>query len=243
MTHGTGPHEREFRTLFFWVFSHHFGLAGSDSTLFRPQASLSRARSGALPVPFGCLGSRARRPCHDSVLICPFQYRQFRYNGGMQKAEMLTSCFGLGKIPVAPGTFGSLGPVVMFQVLAYLWPAANAWVMVFFLLAGSWVCLQYSSAVIAATGNKDPQQVVADEVAGQALVMLFIALLRPEHICNTVALGFLLFRLFDIVKPWPCRRLEELPGGVGILADDLMAGIYACIGFAIAYYLLPQYCA
>ncbi|MBL7214685.1 MAG: phosphatidylglycerophosphatase A [Phycisphaerae bacterium] len=160
----------------------------------------------------------------------------------MKKAELLTTCFGLGKIPIAPGTFGSLPPVVLFQVLGYLWPAATPYVMAFFLVAGSWVCIQYGPAMIAATGKKDPQQVVADEVAGQGLVMLFIALLTPEHICNTMALGFLLFRLFDILKPWPCKRLEKLPDGVGVLADDLMAGIYACIGFAIAYHWLPQYC-
>lgn len=173
-----------------------------------------------------------------------FTLRFYGYNGlTMKKAELLTSCFGLGKIPIAPGTFGSLPPVVIFQVLGYLWPAANPYVMAFFLAAGAWVCIQYAPAVIAATGKKDPQQIVADEVAGQALVMLFISLLAPENICNTMAVGFVLFRLFDIVKPPPCRRLEKLPDGVGILADDLMAGIYACIGFAIVYQFLPQYCA
>lgn len=161
----------------------------------------------------------------------------------MKKEELLTSCFGLGKIPVAPGTFGSLPPVVIYQVLGYLWPEANPYVMAFLLLAGAWACIQYAPAMIEATGKKDPQTIVADEVAGQALVMLFIASLWPEHICNTTAMGFVLFRLFDIVKPWPCRSLEKLPDGVGILADDLMAGIYACIVFAVAYHWLPGYCA
>lgn len=175
-----------------------------------------------------------------------FRLSQIQYAGIiplMKKAELLTTCFGLGNIPIAPGTFGSLPPVVLYQVLGYLWPAANPYAMAFFVLAGSWVCVKYGPAMIAATGKEDPQRVVADEVAGQAVVMLFISLLQPENICNTMALGFLLFRLFDILKPWPCRRLEKLPAGVGILADDLMASVYACIGFAIAYHWLPRYCA
>lgn len=69
--------------------------------------------------------------------------------------------------------------------------------------------------------------------------MLVISLLWPGNICNTTVLGFALFRLFDIVKPWPCRRLEKLPLGVGILADDLMAGVYGGIVSAIGIYLMP----
>lgn len=165
------------------------------------------------------------------------------YNANMKKKEeLLTSCFGLGKLPLAPGTWGSLPPVVLYQVLGYLWPAASPYVMTFFLLFGSWVCIQYAPVIIAATGKKDPSMVVADEVAGQAVVMLFIALLWPANICNTTALGFFLFRVFDIVKPWPCKKLEKLPGGLGILADDLMAGVYASIVFAIAYHWFPKYC-
>ncbi len=157
----------------------------------------------------------------------------------MKKAELLTTCFGLGKLPVAPGTWGSLPPVVLYQVLGYLWPAANPYAMAFFLVAGSWVCVQYAPAVIASTGKKDPQMVVADEVAGQALTMLVIALLWPGNICNSMALGFFLFRLFDILKPWPCKRLEKLPAGIGILADDLMAGVYSGIVASIAIHYIP----
>lgn len=160
----------------------------------------------------------------------------------MKKEELLTTCFGLGKLPIAPGTWGSLPPVVMFQVLGYLWPAANPYVMAFFVIAGSFVCIRYAPAVVAATGKKDPGMIVADEVAGQGVVMLFIALLSPEQICNTMALGFFLFRIFDISKPWPCKRLEKLPNGLGILADDLMAGVYACIVFTGFYFWLPTYC-
>jgi phosphatidylglycerophosphatase A len=157
----------------------------------------------------------------------------------MKKAELLTTCFGLGKLPIAPGTWGSLPSVILYQVLGYLWPAAIVPVMVFFIIAGSWVCVQYAPAVIAATGKKDPGLIVADEVAGQAITMLVIALLSPGNICNATVLGFLLFRLFDILKPWPCKRLEKLPAGVGILADDLMAGVYGGIVAAIVIYYTP----
>ena len=161
----------------------------------------------------------------------------------MKKAELLTTCFGLGKLPFCPGTWGSLPPVVMYQVLGYLYPAGIVPLMVFFIIAGSWVCVRYAPAVVAATGKKDPGLIVADEVAGQAITMLVIALLSPDNICNTTVLGFALFRLFDILKPWPCKRLEKLPSGVGILADDLMAGVYGGIlAFFAIRHLAPQYC-
>ena len=91
----------------------------------------------------------------------------------------------------------------------------------------------------AATGKKDPGLIVADEVAGQAITMLVIALLAPDNICNTTVLGFALFRLFDILKPWPCKRLEKLPAGAGILADDLMAGVYGGIVASIVIHYIP----
>ena len=155
----------------------------------------------------------------------------------MKKAELLTTCFGLGKLPIAPGTWGSLPPVVVYMAMAHWYPVANPFVMAFFIVAGSWACVQYAPAVIAATGKKDPGLIVADEVAGQAVTMLIIAFLAPNNICHTAVLGFVLFRLFDILKPRPCKRLEKLPAGVGILADDLMAGIYGGI-VAVAFILL-----
>ena len=165
----------------------------------------------------------------------------------MKKAELLTTCFGLGKLPFCPGTWGSLPPVVLYQVLRYIPGEFLPWltpaVMAPLLIAFSWVFIRYSPVLIASTGKKDPQMIVADEVAGQAVVMLAIALLNPDNICNTTALGFALFRLFDITKPWPCKRLEKLPGGLGILADDLMAGVYGAIAsYVFIRHLLPQYC-
>ncbi|MDH4202372.1 MAG: phosphatidylglycerophosphatase A [Phycisphaerae bacterium] len=161
----------------------------------------------------------------------------------MRKEELLTTCFGLGKLPIAPGTWGSLPPVVLYQVLRYVpgefYPWITPVVMAALFVAFSWICVRFSPAIIAATGKKDPQMIVADEVAGQAVTMLIISLLWPGNICNTTVLGFFLFRLFDITKPWPCRRLEKLPAGAGILADDLMAGVYGGIVAAIGIYYMP----
>ena len=155
--------------------------------------------------------------------------------------RLLTSSFGLGLLPLAPGTWGSLPPAVMFSLLGYLGatPATIAVVMAVFVLAASVICIRFAPAVIALTGNKDPREVVVDEVAGQAVTFLFIvpflSVFTTGQICTTTALGFLLFRLFDIVKPWPIRKLEKYPAGWGILADDLLAGVYAGIALILCY--------
>ena len=146
----------------------------------------------------------------------------------MKKEECLTTCFGLGKLPIAPGTWGSLPPVVLYLTTALLcpYPYSNTILMATLAIAASWICVQFSPALVALTGQKDPGRIVADEVAGQAVTMLAIALLDFDNPYIAAGLGFILFRLFDIFKPWPCRKLENLPNGLGILADDLMAGLY-----------------
>jgi phosphatidylglycerophosphatase A len=107
-------------------------------------------------------------------------------------------------------------------------------VMAVLAVAGSVVCILCAPSVIAATGKTDPREVVADEFAGQALTLLVIPFLAPGTVSTkqgwgVTALGFLLFRLFDIVKPWPVRAVEKIHEGWGILADDLLAGIYAAV--------------
>jgi phosphatidylglycerophosphatase A len=150
--------------------------------------------------------------------------------------RLLTSCFGLGLLPVAPGTWGSLPPAIVFALLYYLGVPAVliSIVMAVLVLAGVVVCVKFAPVVIAATGKTDPGEVVADEFAGQALTFLAIPLLAAgtastSQILTIAVLGFLLFRLFDIVKPWPIRKLEKLPEGWGVLSDDLLAGAYAAI--------------
>ena len=154
--------------------------------------------------------------------------------------RLLTSCFGLGWLPVAPGSWGSLPSAIIFGLACYFGGSATVTVllMIALIIAGSFVCVKFSHVAIAATGNEDPNEVVADEVAGQALTFLAMPLLMANvsggQIVSIVALGYFLFRLFDTVKPWPSYRLEELPDGWGILADDLMAGVYAGIALFIS---------
>ncbi|MHC4293608.1 MAG: phosphatidylglycerophosphatase A family protein [Planctomycetota bacterium] len=138
--------------------------------------------------------------------------------------KILASCFGLGLLPGAPGTFGSVPPVVVYMVLSYLDAplAAIFAIMMLFVIIGSVVCILCSPVIIQITQKNDPSIIVADEFAGQAVTFLAIILVSTSNICLTAALGFLFFRLFDILKPWPIRKLEKLPQGWGILADDYL---------------------
>ena len=155
---------------------------------------------------------------------------------------VLTAVLGLGlgiDLPFQAGRFG---------IAVVLIPSIAVWL--FLALLG----VNASRQVAEFAGLKDPQYVVIDEVSGVHLTLILglapvtpMVLLRPED-AATFALysgmsilnwkfllaGFLLFRLFDIAKPFPCRRLEKLPGGWGIMADDWMAGVYAAICLRLA---------
>ena len=154
--------------------------------------------------------------------------------------RLLTSCFGLGWLPAAPGSWGSLPPAIAFGLIYYLGGGgilAFA-VMAAFFIAGSIICVKLSGAAVDATGKEDPNEVVVDEIAGQALSFMAIPFLNNSElavrqIVTISVLGYFLFRLFDTIKPWPCYRFERFHGGWGILADDLMAGTYACVWLAV----------
>jgi phosphatidylglycerophosphatase A len=147
----------------------------------------------------------------------------------MVKARLLiASCFGIGRFPIAPGTIGSLAGLLLFWAL---W-VAGGWIATLAGLA-SVTLLGFWSAGAGEEqcGEKDPGLVVIDEIAGQMLTLLFFA--PTWHI---LVWGFLLFRLLDILKPFPARRLENLAGGAGIMADDLMVAVYGnLIMHAIAW--------
>ena len=153
--------------------------------------------------------------------------------------RLLASCFGLGWLPIAPGTWGSLPPAIIFALMCHFGTptVATSMVMAALALVASVVCIKFASAAIAATGKSDPREVVADECAGQAVTFLAIGTVAEGQICATAILGFLLFRLFDIAKPWPIRKVEKLPKGWGILADDLLAGVYAGIVLLVCFRL------
>jgi len=114
--------------------------------------------------------------------------------------------------------------------------------MVVLALAGSVVCVKFAPAIVAATGKTDPREVVADELAGQAITFLALGFsaidsFSTKQVWGTAVLGFLLFRMFDIAKPWPIRKFEKLPQGWGVLADDVMAGVYAGIILLLCFRL------
>ncbi len=156
----------------------------------------------------------------------------------MSYTRLLATCFGLGKLPIAPGTWGSLPPVAVLLIMGFTGiasPITVAIVMVVLALIGSIVCVRCAPASIAATGKKDPSEVVTDEFAGQAVTFIFAGIFAAEGIFVTALFGFLLFRFFDIIKPWPLRKLEKLPHGWGVLADDLGAGIYAGIFLFLSF--------
>jgi phosphatidylglycerophosphatase A len=148
--------------------------------------------------------------------------------------RLLTSCFGLGFMPIASGTWGSLPPAFIFAGMCLLgsgWGliAANAVLMVVLAILASVVCVKFTPHVVKLAGKKDPGEIVADEFAGQSVTFIGAYASGYKEIAIVAVAGFLLFRLFDIFKPWPIRNLEKLPDGWGVLADDLLAGVFAGI--------------
>jgi phosphatidylglycerophosphatase A len=136
------------------------------------------------------------------------------------RKHFLAHWFGCGLIPWAPGTMGSLGAVPLHMVLARTPPLVHAVSVLAVSLFGIWVAERASKAV----GDEDPQEVVIDEVAG-TLIAMGLVRAQPWWVA-LVALG--LFRLLDITKPYPICALERLrPAGLGIMADDLLAGLLA----------------
>jgi phosphatidylglycerophosphatase A len=139
-------------------------------------------------------------------------------------AELLATWFGLGYAPFAPGTFGSLGALLPAAAAAHYlhWPA---WVFGAIAVGIMPLAIWASNVTALAKDRKDPGLVVIDEVVGQWITIAGMTA------CTWTGwiLAFVLFRIFDIVKPWPARQLESLSGGTGIVMDDVMAGVYGAL--------------
>jgi phosphatidylglycerophosphatase A len=131
--------------------------------------------------------------------------------------------FGTGLMKPGPGTYGSVAAMLLWVVAAHVWGGVGLAVGTA-IAAVVAVAIGIPAATIVAreAGREDPQFVVVDEVAGQWIALIGA---RPDWAHALVALA--LFRLFDIWKPWPVRRLEQLPGGWGIMLDDVAAGLLA----------------
>ena len=135
--------------------------------------------------------------------------------------------FGIGLIPEMPGTMGSLAALPLARLLFSLgdWPAVAAAAVVIFAI-GWWA----SAELERHSDTSDPSYIVVDEVAGQLIPLILVP---PDWLLY--ALGFGLFRFFDIVKPWPVSWADrEIKGGLGVMFDDVLAGLFAAIVLAVA---------
>jgi phosphatidylglycerophosphatase A len=140
--------------------------------------------------------------------------------------RLIITFFYTGLFPVAPGTVGSLAAsLILYAYLAGAHPSLQKWEL--FLLIGLVLACVFSVAfgrwAVRYYHRKDPQMFVLDEVAGICLTNLFLPVVSGK----TIAMAFIAFRIFDIIKPPPARQLEKLPAGWGILLDDLAAAVYA----------------
>jgi len=145
-------------------------------------------------------------------------------------ARLFATWFGAGDLPGAPGTWGSLA-ALPFAVLIVL--VGGQYLLAVFVLIAFVVGVWASGKLATFHRQEDPQRVVIDEVAGQWLAILPVALDWHYYL-----VAFLLFRFLDITKPWPLKKLEAMPGGLGIMADDIGAGVYAGIlTWLIAFWL------
>lgn len=145
-------------------------------------------------------------------------------------AKTIATFFGLGYFPLAPGTLTSLAAVFLYKL--YLkkldWPLYLALIVLLFVIG-----IAASTAYSMSLNKKDPRKIVIDEATGQLL-----CLFRMNDAWPLLALSFVLFRFFDIVKPFPIKQVERLPGGLGIMTDDIVAAFYA--GILVNLYLLVR---
>jgi phosphatidylglycerophosphatase A len=138
-------------------------------------------------------------------------------------AWAFATCFGCGLSPLAPGTVGSLAAILIAWPLSRVGFGRTHFLILS--LALLYPAIRAAGTVASESGRKDPQCVVIDEVLGQWLTL--VGALRFDLV--TLALAFGIFRLFDIWKPPPIRLIEQIPGGTGIVLDDMMAGAYGAL--------------
>jgi len=163
-----------------------------------------------------------------------------------QLALIIATGFGVGFIPFAPGTFGSiLGLLIAYFLISVFSPDVillqNSIIIVSVIITilGIWA----STRAEKIFDQKDAGQIVLDEVCGQLISFLFIApylrRLGGQWIWWGIA-GFILFRALDILKPYPLKELEQVRGGLGVMLDDIIAGLYAAVILSIALLLITD---
>ena len=154
----------------------------------------------------------------------------------MKRVALVFATAGyVGFFPIAPGTAGSLAGLVVFAAVRRAASSAvELAVIAVVLVAGIWA----AGVTERALGTEDPGPVVIDEVLG----MLITLTLLPVSLAG-IAAGFVLFRIFDVVKPYPAARMEQLGGGLGIMLDDAMAALYAYASLRVLLLVWPQWFA
>lgn len=145
-------------------------------------------------------------------------------------AIFLATAAGAGYAPIAPGTAGSLVGLVIYLYTMRLSAAWQLGILAAIVIAGTWA----ASVAARYFGREDPGHVVIDEVAGQLLTLM----LTGVGLTGAAA-GFVLFRVLDVIKPWPAAEFERLHGGVGIMADDLMAAVYGNLILQVVVRMVP----
>lgn len=152
----------------------------------------------------------------------------------MSRFALLVASFGyVGFFPIAPGTAGSLAALTLFAFVRWVgMPAFELGMIAAVLAVGIWS----ANGAERALGQKDPGPIVIDEVLGMLITLAII----PVSVAGVV-LGFLLFRVFDVVKPFPADRMERMPGGLGVMMDDLVAGVYAHLVLRLCVWWMPSW--
>jgi phosphatidylglycerophosphatase A len=145
------------------------------------------------------------------------------FSGTPLWASLVGTFFGIGQVRPGPGTWASASTMLLWAALAYkLEPVLRTPVAIGLAAAVTLIGIPAATRVARGSGIKDPQFVVIDEVAGQLVALIAVPLAWKSFLA-----GFILFRVFDIVKPPPVRQLEAIPEGAGIVLDDVAAGLYA----------------
>jgi phosphatidylglycerophosphatase A len=152
----------------------------------------------------------------------------------MKSVSVFVASFGyVGFFPFAPGTAGSLAALALFAFIRWIGvPAIELGAIVAVFAIGIWA----ASGTEVALGRKDPGVVVIDEVLGMLITLALLPVSIPG-----VMLGFLFFRALDVIKPYPAAQLEHLHGGLGIMADDAVAGIYAHLALRACVWMVPSW--
>ncbi len=152
----------------------------------------------------------------------------------MNRLALLISTFGyVGFFPVAPGTAGSFAALAVYALVRWIdLSVVELAVIVAVFAVGVWASTKGETLL----GSTDPGPIVIDEVLGMLITLAWLPLSLTG-----VLVGFVLFRLYDVVKPYPARRFEDAPGGWGIMLDDAMAGVYGQVTMRLLVWALPAW--